>query len=78
MGVMDKEVNYAMTGVAGAHGLVTRWGTAARRVSHEQGVPSAAVIEWVCRSGEAARTGQVLAPLLLASGTAHHCQRPAW
>lgn len=50
MNVMDKEMSWAMAGVAGAYGLLTLWGTAAHRVSHEQGVTSA--IEWVCRSGE--------------------------
>lgn len=49
MGVMDKEVNCAMTEVAGAYGLVMLWGTAVHRISHEQGVPSATAIEWVCR-----------------------------
>lgn len=78
MEVMDKEVKHAMAGVAGAHGLLTLRGTAARRVSHEQGVPSAVAIERVCRSSEAVRTVQVLAPLLLVSVTAHHCQGPAW
>lgn len=67
MEVMDKEVKHAMAGVAGAHGLLTLWGTAARRVSQEQGVPSAVAIEWVCRSSEAVRMVQVLAPLLLVS-----------
>lgn len=38
---------HPIAGVAGAQGLVTLWGTAAQKVSHEQSAPHAIGIEWV-------------------------------